>query len=121
MKSAERQRRYRRGLRAETLAAWYLRGKLYRILDSRFSCSAGEIDLVARRLNRLAFVEVKRRATLEAARDAVTYDNQDRVIEASHIWLSRHASLRHLSVTYDIIAIVPGTWPRHWIDAFEYA
>ena len=57
-----RQGRERAGRFAETLAAWLLRLRGYRILARRYATPVGEIDLVARRGELLVFVEVKRRA-----------------------------------------------------------
>ena len=54
---------FRTGLSAESRAAAYLMAKGYRILAKRFRTPYGEIDIVARRRNLLAFVEVKARAT----------------------------------------------------------
>ena len=46
---SDRVRSWRRGLRAERLAAGWLRLKGYRILASRLRTPAGGLDLVARR------------------------------------------------------------------------
>ncbi len=50
-----------RGRRAENVAALYLRLKGYRILARRAKLFCGEIDLIARRSDTLAFIEVKYR------------------------------------------------------------
>ncbi|THD66121.1 MAG: YraN family protein, partial [Bradyrhizobium sp.] len=47
---------FRAGLSAEARAAAFLMAKGYRILAKRFRTPYGEIDLVARRRNLLAFV-----------------------------------------------------------------
>ena len=59
-------------LSAESRAAAYLMAKGYRILAKRFRTPYGEIDLVAKKRNLLAFVEVKARASLDDAAYAVT-------------------------------------------------
>ncbi len=46
--------------------------KAYRILARRWKTPFGEIDIVARRRRTLVFVEVKARATLDEAVEAVT-------------------------------------------------
>ena len=61
--SPDRIARYRRGRLSEWLAAAALLAKGYRILGRRVRTPYGEIDLIAVRGRRLAFVEVKRRAT----------------------------------------------------------
>ena len=65
--SSERLARYRRGRFSELVAAALLMAKGYRILAPPLRTPYGEIDSIAVRGRRLAFVEVKRRATrLEA-------------------------------------------------------
>src|SRR6476469_4579760 len=81
--SPERIAAFRTGLSAETRAAAFLMAKGYRILAQRFRTRYGEIDIVARRRNLLTFVEVKARATLDAAAYAVTARQQARIIEAA--------------------------------------
>ena len=70
--AAERLRAFRTGLSAESRAAAFLIAKGYRILARRYRTPYGEIDIVARRRNLVAFVEVKARATLDDAAYAVT-------------------------------------------------
>jgi putative endonuclease len=62
---------FRTGLSAESRAAAFLMAKGYRILAKRFRTPHGEIDIVARRRNLLAFIEVKARASLDEAAYAV--------------------------------------------------
>src|SRR5450755_4768152 len=50
---------FRTGLSAETRAAAYLMAKGYRILAKRFRTPYGEIDIVARRRNLVAFSKSK--------------------------------------------------------------
>src|ERR1700729_2353030 len=58
----ERVAAFRTGLSAEARAAAYLMAKGYRILAKRFRTPHGEIDIVARKRNLVAFIEVKARA-----------------------------------------------------------
>src|SRR4029453_6459230 len=70
--TAERIGRYRRGRLSEWLAAAALLAKGYRILGRRVRTPYGEIDLIAVRGRRLAFEEVKLRATRGGAAARVT-------------------------------------------------
>ena len=62
--SPERVAAFRTGISAESRAAAFLMAKGYRILAKRYRTPHGEIDIVARRRNLIAFVEVKARASL---------------------------------------------------------
>ena len=64
--------------------------KGYRILAKRFRTPYGEIDLVAKKRNLLAFIEVKARASLDEAAYAVTPRQQARIIDAAQGWLAAH-------------------------------
>src|SRR5882757_9395970 len=63
---------YRRGHAGERLAALRLMLSGYRILARRYRTKVGEIDLIARRGDVVAFDEVKQRAELATGLEAVT-------------------------------------------------
>ena len=69
----------------ERKAAEYLQGQGYRLLDTRFRCREGEIDLILVREPYLCFVEVKLRkdADLAQARESVTPAKQRKVRTAA--------------------------------------
>ena len=81
----ERRQRHRRGLNAEMLVAAVYTLTGHRILGRRFKTPAGEIDLIAFKKNRVAFVEVKRRQTNEDAEAAVTPTLRRRVRRAADL------------------------------------
>lgn len=101
----KRLRAERRGRVAETLAGLVYRLRGFEILDRRFRAAGGEIDLVARKGPLLVFVEVKRRAAIDAAIFAVTYKNRRRVESAVKSWLARHPRLAQADVRFDIAAV----------------
>src|SRR5437868_1086111 len=86
----ERVAAFRVGLGAESRAAAYLIAKGYRILARRFRTPVGEIDIVARRRDVLVFVEVKARAKLDDAAEAVTDRGKRRITAAAEAWLASH-------------------------------
>jgi putative endonuclease len=110
---------FRTGVSAEARAAAYLMMKGYRILARRFRTPYGEIDIVARRRNLLTFVEVKARATLDAAAYAVTARQQARIIEAAQAWLVAHPEHADFELRFDAMLIAPRRLPRHLIAAFD--
>jgi putative endonuclease len=115
--SDDRRARYLAGLRSERFAAVALRTRGYRILAQRFKTKVGEIDLVAVRGRRLAFVEVKRRADLndEEAHAAVSPAQRTRIRRAAELWLARHPAYRDHESGFDLVLVAPWRWPR-WIE-----
>ncbi|WP_375607304.1 MULTISPECIES: YraN family protein [unclassified Bartonella] len=117
MQKKQRQKSFYRGVRAEKLAAWWLRCKGFHIAEMRFKTKCGEIDLIARRGNLVLIVEVKARSTLAEAMEAVSRINEKRIEAAADIWLARQKDYAFLSVRFDLIAVLPWRWPQH-IPAF---
>jgi len=107
------------GRRAETLAAWLLRLKGYRILETRYKTPVGEIDLIARRFGVTVFVEVKSRSRRELERDALLAVNERRIIRASEYYVTRHPQLVARPQRFDVIFLAPRMWPRHVMNAFQ--
>lgn len=114
----KRQKAWRHGHVSEYLAAAFLLLKGYRILAIRHRTKLGEIDIIARKGDLAVFVEVKARRHEQQAIDAVSYGTQRRIRAASDLWLARQRDYAALSQRYDIVAILPGRWPRHFMDAF---
>jgi putative endonuclease len=110
---------FRTGLSAESRAAAFLIAKGYRILAKRFRTPHGEIDLVAKKRNLLAFIEVKARASLDEAAYAVTPRQQARIIDAAQGWLVAHPEHAEFELRFDAILIAPRHLPRHLLAAFD--
>ena len=113
-----RLRAFRRGHVSEYIAALYLAAKGYRIRAIRFRTKLGEIDISARRGDLVVCVEVKARRDVESAVFAVTGTTQRRIRAASELWLARQPDAHRLSFRYDIVAVLPWRFPRHFEDAF---
>jgi putative endonuclease len=107
------------GRAAEAWAAALLMLKGYRILGFRLATRQGEIDLLALRGKVLAVVEVKRRTSLEAALDCVTFEQRERLRRAARAIAGRRPGLKDAFVRLDLIAMAPGRWPRHIPDAWK--
>ncbi|ASY59020.1 YraN family protein [Sinorhizobium sp. CCBAU 05631] len=116
--AARKLKALKRGHLAEYRAALCLMLKGYRIVAMRYRTKLGEIDIIARRGDLIACVEVKARASFYGAVFAVSDTAQRRIRAASDIWLSRQTDFHRLSVRYDIVAVMPWRWPRHLPDAF---
>jgi putative endonuclease len=121
MTSALQRRRatFLRGHKAETIALLYLVMKGYRPVARRYSAAGGEIDLIMRRGDTIAFVEVKARGLMDDALTAITATKRQRFSRAVRSWLSRHAWAEGKTWRADAVFIAPGRWPQHIVSAFE--
>jgi putative endonuclease len=115
----ERIERYRRGLLSEWVAAAALMAKGYRILGRRVRTPYGEIDLIAVRGRRLAFVEVKRRATRPEAEAAITQRQSARIARAAEFWVSRNPRYRDHEQGLDVVFVTPNRLPVHVANALN--
>lgn len=116
---ATRRRAERRGHMAESLAAWWLRAKGYRIVAKRFRSPQGEIDLVAVRGRTVAVIEVKARAERDAADAAIGAAQRRRIARAALAFLQRHRAYAGFDLRFDAVFIVSGRLPRHVPDAWR--
>jgi putative endonuclease len=109
----ERRARLRRGRFAEMLAAAALMAKGYRIVGRNVKTRAGEIDIIAVRGERLAFVEVKRRLTLDDVEAAVCARQAARIRAAADYWLAKRPRYHQHVQGFDLVLLVPRRWPHH--------
>ena len=89
----------------------------HRILGRRFKTPVGEIDLIAIRKNRVAFIEVKRRPNVADAEDAITLTMRRRVRRAADLWLARNPQYQTHDVGFDLVFVVPWRFPIIMRDA----
>lgn len=117
--SRDRRAAYRRGHKAEWLAGAFLLAKGYRPLARRHRTPLGEIDLIVRRGRTIVFVEVKARASLAEAFDAIGASAEQRIVAAADMWLSAHPDAAGLDLRFDLVLIVPWRLPHHVENAIE--
>lgn len=114
-----RRRAFRRGHAAEFLCLWHLRLRGYRILARRFRVPSGEIDLIARRGGVVAAIEVKARASLGAAGEAISARQRRRIARALEHFLAQRPDLAGLVRRYDVMLVTPRRLPQHLADAWR--
>lgn len=115
----ERRLRLRRGLSAEWVAVFLLMAKGYRILAQRHRTPYGEVDIIAVRGRRVAFVEVKRRPTADGAEASLTPHQAGRIGRAADYWLARRPAFQSHEIGLDAVLVVPRRWPRHIPNALD--
>ncbi|WP_342162814.1 YraN family protein [Methylobacterium sp. SD21] len=117
-RSEVRRAAYRLGHRAEWIALLALMLRGYVPVARRVSLAGGEIDLIVRRGGTLVFVEVKARARIDAAREAIGAVKRRRFSKAVRAWVARHPSTAGLTLRADAVFVGGRGWPEHCPAAF---
>lgn len=80
------------GKLGEDAACKLLKKKHYTILTRNYRKRVGEIDIVAQKGNRIAFVEVKTRTDVTHGMpgEAVTYGKQQKIIKTAKYYIAEH-------------------------------
>jgi putative endonuclease len=110
---------YLRGHLAEHVALALLAAKGYRLLARRYAASGGEIDLIVKRGDIIAFVEVKTRGVMDDALGAISAQKRDRFSRAARAWVTRNGWAAGKVLRADAVFVAPRRWPRHLPAAFE--
>lgn len=106
-----------RGLLAESVAAWILRLKGYRILARRYKTPVGEVDIIARRGKTTVFVEVKARAAMDDALQSISPQSRARITRAAEHFLAMGGGGANV-LRFDVIALAPPLSWRHIRNAW---
>ena len=107
------------GQMAETAAMILLRLKGYRILARQFVCPMGEIDIIAKRADIVAFVEVKGRGDTTTAAYSIGASQRRRITRAAEAFLQKNPDLSQGGIRFDAILIAPWRWPMHITEAWR--
>jgi putative endonuclease len=108
----------RLGNRGERAAVRYLKQKGYVILKRNYKCRFGEVDIIAKKSDVVAFVEVKTRTddTFGQPNEAVREDRMRRYINTAKLFMTRNQG--EYVIRFDIIEVTP-EGIRHIESAFE--
>ena len=112
---------YELGKKGERLSSKYLIKKGYTILDLNFKCKLGEIDIIARKNDKIYFFEVKTRSSLFYG-DPIDFIGESQL---SHLtkaigYFIKINSLEGLEIQIDVIEMLvkDGKWNiRHTENA----
>ena len=117
--------RTRLGDWGEELASRFLQDKGYQILETKYRCTWGEVDIVARDGNELVFVEVRTRRDTKygTPEESLTPAKAQRLVATAEDYLQRHAEA-NLGWRIDLVAIRLGEGRRvkeisHYCHAVE--
>jgi putative endonuclease len=111
---------HERGREGEDAACRWLESQGLVIVERNFRSTAGEVDIVARDGETLAFVEVKFWRSLPASElgYAIGASKRRRIIETSKFFLLLHREYYCWRVRYDVLLIRGDNGITHLRDAF---
>ena len=116
-----RQEAEEKGRLAEIMALSLLRAKGYKLLARRYKSPSGEVDLIMRRGDVTAFIEVKARATHDEAVASVTTYQSRRIAAAASHWMTQDSLANNGPCRFDIVAVNSTLIPSHIENAFDGA
>ncbi len=95
------------GRKGEELALRFLKKKGYRIIEKNYVCKMGEMDIIAKEKDTLAFVEVKTRTSTEFGPPqlAVTPSKQRQLSKVALNYL-KEKQLEEAKARFDVVAIL---------------
>jgi putative endonuclease len=91
----------------------------WHILETRWRCPAGEIDLIASRGKQLCFIEVKARSSHRAALESISATQQQRIQRAASVWLAKHPKYADKDCGFDVMSVSHWPWPKRHRHMFE--
>lgn len=111
--------RQKRGLAGEEQAIRYLLSRGWSLVAHRFRMGRTEIDLIVRRSDLVAFVEVKARRgdAFGSPMEAVTGAKRREIVKAARAWVDRYGRPSDI-YRFDCIGLVDGKLD-HLEDAFR--
>jgi len=94
------------GILGEKLAQDFLKKRGYRILETNYRCPQGEIDIVARQRDTLAFIEVRTKTSLEfgSPEESITTAKKERMRATAAYYEQTHSNLPQ-SWRIDFVAV----------------
>jgi len=96
----------RLGLWGENFCIKWLRKRNYKIIQHRFTCREGEIDIIAKDKNQIVFIEVKTRTNQKFGlpEESVTKSKLERFEKTIWHWLEEN-DLQNADFRIDILAL----------------
>ncbi|MDR1334023.1 MAG: YraN family protein [Holosporaceae bacterium] len=102
-----------KGIFGEFLAVCWLIIKGYTIVARRYKTVCGEIDIIAKKSNIIAFIEVKSRKSEDKCYNAITNKQLQRIRRTSEIFMHKNPQFFNCFSRYDVILIANWRLPIH--------
>ena len=116
---------YKSGYLAEFLCRMYMRLHGYRIIAKNYHCGTGkktpygELDFVAIRDKHIVFCEVKKRKNDTEFLRALSYKQQERILNGGQYFIKHHPQYKKYSMRFDVF-FVKLPFSIRWIKGAIY-
>ena len=97
------------GKKGEELALRFLKKRGYRIIENNYVCNMGEMDIIAKEKDTLAFIEVKTRTstTFGPPQLAVNPTKQMQLSKVA-LYFLKEKGIEEMKARFDVVAILLG-------------
>lgn len=98
----------RLGSEQEAVASTYLESRGYSIIERNFNCRIGEIDIVAKDLQYLVFIEVKYRSSIRNGfpEEAITPRKRNTLVQTAKYYMLTHGIQEDTPCRFDVVSIL---------------
>ena len=117
----DRKKAEEKGRIAELIAIALLTAKGYQLIKQRYKSPSGEVDLIMRKGDVTAFIEVKARVSHDEAVESVSQMQARRISQAASHWMAQDEVANSGTCRFDIVAVNSALIPTHIENAFEGA
>ncbi len=101
--------RQRIGKLGEDIVCNYLENNNYKIINRNFSCRQGEIDIVAKDINKkeLVFIEVKTRSNFKYGNpsEAINKEKKKHIYKASNYYIYKN-KIHNVAIRLDVVEVI---------------
>lgn len=105
MLNLKRKAAYQKGVAAEEVAAKYMCGLGFEVLQHRYKTKVGEIDLIVGKDHGLVFVEVKSHADQDASLYAVTERSRRRIEQTALHFIATYPQYADYEMRFDVVVV----------------
>ncbi|EJO5348193.1 YraN family protein [Clostridium botulinum] len=96
------------GYFGEDLACEYIKNLGYIILEKNFKCKLGEIDIIAKDKNIIAFIEVKTRYNYiyGSPSESITFKKQNKIYKTAEYYTIKNGIYNKFFFRFDVVEII---------------
>ena len=96
---------YQYGILAEKVVVISLRLRFYKILAQRYKTRCGEIDIIAKKSDKIIFIEVKARRKKAHIERILSLKQMERIKRAANIFIAKNNHLQKYKRHFDFIEV----------------